>query len=648
MHVIPCTLAAVLAMSVSTYAQTALLVEAESGQLGSSMSSQIDTVDSTITYISTSVTYDGNSPTLAEQLVTYSVTLPAAGDYNLYARLYVGPDTYGDDSFFYGNGFGSMVLSDDSAWATINGLAGAMGYTSDDSFILDAGDATNLVWKWVRLTNDETTFQVDASSLTQTFQIAGREDGLLIDKFAFAPYGYYFTVNQIENGLVGSDALPTYYVPSGPQIASGKAKFLGSAHSNNDQDIDFDCYWNAVIPGNGGKWGWVEGTRDTMVWTDLDASYHAAKSNGYPFIMHVLVWGSQQPTWIASLSAVDQLDEIKEWYQAVAARYPDIDYLQVVNEPLHALPDDSKTDSGNYIDALGGTATDGTHPWIMEAFRLAKQYFPNTPLMINDYSIVGDPVKTAEYIGIINELKAESLIDVIGVQCHAFSTVWYPASAITQSLDDLAATGLPIMVTEMDVDGDEDASDEVSDAAQLAEMQRLFPLFWNHLDVMGVVMWGYHVGMWRSETDAFLVDDFNYERPAMQWLREYVQSAPWLDAFVTAYNWTDTGGWLGGNVYIGFSPWIYCSGQWVWALDDTFTGDGMWGFVYNPLPGTSTATDAWVGYDVVNGWAATGDWMGNAYVADAPWIWSDELGWMYIDDSYSSTSGAWAWMFVSE
>ena len=47
--------------------------------------------------------------------------------------------------------------------------------------------------------------------------------------------------------------------------------------------------------------------------------------------------------------------------------------------------------SGNYVQALGGAnGTDGTgYDWILNAFRLAKQYFPNTKLMLNDVAITG-------------------------------------------------------------------------------------------------------------------------------------------------------------------------------------------------------------------------------------------------------------------
>ena len=46
------------------------------------------------------------------------------------------------------------------------------------------------------------------------------------------------------------------------------------------------------------------------------------KANGFPFKMHVLIWGNQQPAWIESLPPAEQLEEIDEWFAAVAARYP--------------------------------------------------------------------------------------------------------------------------------------------------------------------------------------------------------------------------------------------------------------------------------------------------------------------------------------
>ena len=132
----------------------------------------------------------------------------------------------------------------------------------------------------------------------------------------------------------------------------GLDKYLGAAWSPNLASLNSANYGNQVTPENGGKWGTVEGTRDVMNWTQADAAYALAKANGFSFKWHAFIWGNQQPAWIESLPAAEQREEIEEWFAAVAERYPEIDQIEVVNEPLH---DPRVADDGNYIEALVAT-----------------------------------------------------------------------------------------------------------------------------------------------------------------------------------------------------------------------------------------------------------------------------------------------------
>jgi len=313
----------------------------------------------------------------------------------------------------------------------------------------------------------------------------------------------------------------------------GQDKWLGSV--NELTRPLFKEYFNQVTPENAGKWGSAAGTTRTnpMRWTNLDTAYNFAQDNGYPFNFHVLVWGNQQPTWMAALPAEEQLVEIKKWFAAVAERYPNIKWLQVVNEPLHDPPDCTPpfnqgtancNASGNYARALGGAnGTDGTGwDWILNAFRLAKQYFPNTKLMINDYSITNNDNDTGRYIQIINLLKAENLIHTVGVQGHAFSTTGNMAQH-KANLDRLAATGLPIQVTELDIDGQ--ASGGVpGDEVQLRNYRRIVPTFWQHPAVEGITVWGWRQpNHWRNAQNAPIVLSNDTPKPAALWLYNYVR-----------------------------------------------------------------------------------------------------------------------------
>jgi GH35 family endo-1,4-beta-xylanase len=312
----------------------------------------------------------------------------------------------------------------------------------------------------------------------------------------------------------------------------GQDKFLGSV--NELTRPQFTQYFNQVTPENAGKWGSAAGTTRTaaMRWANLDQAYSFAQANGFPFNFHVLVWGNQQPTWMAGLPADEQLVEIKKWFAAVAERYPNIKWLQVVNEPLHDPPDcthsanqgNNCNSSGNYARALGGAnGTDGTGwDWVLNAFRLAKQYFPNTKLMLNDYSITNSDSATTQYLQIIEILKREHLLDIIGEQGHAFSTTVNMA-VHKANLDRLASTGLPIQITELDIDGLA-AGSVPGDEVQLRNFRRIVPVFWEHPAVQGITVWGWRQpNHWRNAQNAPIVLSDDTPKPAARWLYDYVR-----------------------------------------------------------------------------------------------------------------------------
>ncbi|MGE5395884.1 MAG: endo-1,4-beta-xylanase [Candidatus Saccharibacteria bacterium] len=333
-----------------------------------------------------------------------------------------------------------------------------------------------------------------------------------------------FTCSTVfgQQQIVSAEASPSVDTGSllqieGP-IAEGKAKFLGCAYSST-QATNFQNYWNQVTPENAGKWGSVEGTRNVMNWSALDAAYNYAKKNGMFFKEHTLIWGAQQPAWMASLDTASQRKEIEQWFSLLAARYPAMDYIDVVNEPLHNAPNGmtpwgSTTKNIDYAKALGGAGKTGWD-WIITSFRMARKYFPKSKLIMNEYGVINSTTETQRYIQIINLLKADSLIDGIGEQAHAFTTGGTATATLKANLDALAATGIPIYLTEVDIDGP-------TDLAQLKEMQRVFTLFWEHPAVKGITMWGFRVGLWRNDQGAFLITQSGAERPALKWLRAYV------------------------------------------------------------------------------------------------------------------------------
>jgi endo-1,4-beta-xylanase len=501
-----------------------IIVEAESGTVGSDFQVTTDANNSALTFVTikTDAAAAGatNFPASLDRTISYQVTFPDSGTYSLYARINVGPDTFNDDSFFYGKTFGQKDPTVDTLWNLVNGLA-AGGFSNASDVVREIGGAGSNVWKWVNISNN--TFQsvgakfiVPEGGTTYTFHVAGRENGLNIDKFAFGKSLVFYTVDNLDKGQAGVTNVPGGNIYNGPPLAHKQKKFLGSAHSNN-QAVNFKSYWNKVTPENAGKWGSVEGTRNQMNWGGLDAAYNLAKENNFPFHFHVLIWGAQQPSWISSLTPEEQLKEIREWFVAVAQRYPDIDFLEVVNEPLlNHNPPDGTSGRANYKNALGGNGTTG-YDWIINSFKMAREIFPaKTKLMLNDYSIINSSTSTAEYLKIIRLLKKENLIDLIGEQGHAFTTTAAVAT-MKRNLDSLASTGIPIHITELDIDGP-------TDATQLTQYKRIFPALWEHPGVEGITLWGWRPGLWRNDQKAYLIESNNVERPALVWLREYLDT----------------------------------------------------------------------------------------------------------------------------
>lgn len=306
------------------------------------------------------------------------------------------------------------------------------------------------------------------------------------------------------------------------QQAGDDCKFIGNVINVNVPST-FSDYWNQVTPENAGKWGSVESTRDLMNWANLDRVYNYAKTNEIPFRFHTLIWGAQQPGWINTLDPEEQLEEIEEWMRLASNRYmPDWPedipfYIDVVNEPINDRP-------MQYINALYGEDGKG-YDWIVKSFELARYYFPNAQLHLNEYNVLNSDTRTAQYIDIINILMEKGLIDGIGLQCHRFEIENTPMSQLGANLDQLAETGLPIFITEFDLGnpgGTLTGNRDVDDAQQLDLYERLFPFFWEHEAVKGITIWGYREGQtWQEST--YLLRSDGTERPALTWLRNYLR-----------------------------------------------------------------------------------------------------------------------------
>lgn len=180
-----------------------------------------------------------------------------------------------------------------------------------------------------------------------------------------------------------------------------------------------------------------------------------AKENNLAMRGHTLVWYSQTPSWIfyedfdTSKSLVSRevmLERMDSYMQQVFALlteggYADLFYAyDVVNE---AWMEDGTMRENNWKTIIGDD-------YLWQAFYYANKYAPeHIDLYYNDYN---EQFKTQTLIDFVQSLVDEngnSLIDGIGLQAHLYTQD--NLNTYFKMIDALAATGLKLQVTELDV-----------------------------------------------------------------------------------------------------------------------------------------------------------------------------------------------------
>ena len=304
-------------------------------------------------------------------------------------------------------------------------------------------------------------------------------------------------------GAANTTASNDICTPSTRLLATSEKPFLGNIfRPETPTDERFHQLWNQVTPENATKWNAIESTRDVMDWSALDDANTFAQNYNYSFKFHTLIAGDNEPDWISVLNDADQLIELTQWFDEVAARYPEPAQIDVVSEPISSIP--------SYSDALGGEGATGWD-WVIRAFELARTRFPNSELILNDYKVAQSDTSGAQFLELASLLKQRNLIDAIGIEGHFLEDT--DAATIKTRLDLVAELALPLYLADLDINISNDAD-------QLDKIKTLVPAFYEHPAVNGLTFWGYRENqLWRS--DAFLLSQLETDRPALDWLECY-------------------------------------------------------------------------------------------------------------------------------
>ena len=315
------------------------------------------------------------------------------------------------------------------------------------------------------------------------------------------------------------------------QLSQNPDKFLGNITTYgtvNPSGLDYSSLWNQITPENETKWASCE--RNQGSYSFNKEAYNYAKNHNFPFKFHTLVWGSQFPDWVKNLTPAQRYTAIVNWMDKVKAEYPDLKMIDVVNEAIQGHQQDT-----HYIsEALGGGGRTG-YDWIIKAFEMAYERWPDAILIYNDFNTF--QWNTDQFIDLVRTLRdAGAPIDAYGCQSHDMLNQAGTDTATTfrSSMDRIhEALMMPMFSTEYDVGTNDDA-------LQLKAYKSQIPYMWEKDYCAGITLWGYVYGAtWtgreedgtKGNSGIIKSSGSGYtDRPAMQWLRDYMESPEAINA----------------------------------------------------------------------------------------------------------------------
>ncbi|WP_438862333.1 endo-1,4-beta-xylanase [Neptunicella sp.] len=245
---------------------------------------------------------------------------------------------------------------------------------------------------------------------------------------------------------------------NGPSLKDAYAgKFLIGATLNDGMVADPSSikmqivkqHFSAATMDNAMKWGPFNPQPGVYHFEAPDNFVKFTSEQGINAVGHVLFWHSQTPDWVFKddngnlLSRDALLKRMRERAKLMASRYGDkIKIWDVVNE---AIEDDGSLRKSLYNQIIGDD-------FIEQAFLIAADELPADAVKLyNDYGMTR-PGRVATVIKMVNDFKARGIpIDGIGVQGH-WDMTSPTLDEIDQNLSALAATGLPLHITELDID----------------------------------------------------------------------------------------------------------------------------------------------------------------------------------------------------
>lgn len=235
--------------------------------------------------------------------------------------------------------------------------------------------------------------------------------------------------------------------------------------------------FNMVEPENVMKWGTLRRDRGAFDFGPGDRVVSFARAHGMKVRGHCLLWSKYNPAWLVKGSFTpEQLNSIlREHVFKVMRHYAgEVFAWDVVNESF--LADGSVRESVWYDGPGIGFRGKGT-AYIEQAFRWAREADPKALLFYNDYDTEGLNPKSDAVYEMVKDFKRRGVpIDGVGIQAHIMDLENKGVETFAANLERLAALGVQIHVTEMDVSLPVDAQGRPLSPADLRRQAEIYRL----------------------------------------------------------------------------------------------------------------------------------------------------------------------------
>ncbi|MDO5575730.1 MAG: endo-1,4-beta-xylanase [Fibrobacter sp.] len=263
--------------------------------------------------------------------------------------------------------------------------------------------------------------------------------------------------------------------------------FLGGDQEKKYRETALKMF-NCGVFENALKWEEYEPQEGKPKVNDINEYLQWSKKHNFPLRGHTLVWGTENygfdKHWPRLKSDSLFAQAIKNRITRDLTKYKgQICEYDVWNEPIHEPAT---------FNRLGWNILDSAFVW-------ASQADPTAKLFINEYSIVsGSDAKP--YRDLIEKLQKNKIpLHGIGIQGH-FSNKIDPIDVGTK-LTYMAETGLPLKITEFDMDV---KALGLSDAEMASEYAKMMRTAFSHPAVTGFLFWGFWTNRhWRPEAGLY-------------------------------------------------------------------------------------------------------------------------------------------------